>query len=389
MSIKKNFLLFLFYVLATFSFLISQAFAIPITDLYVAQILVPSNDIKARMDALPAALEQVLIKASGNINITKLPQIRSQLTSANAFLQSYSYTTRAIDGKKSLFIQVEFDNKAVSNLLQQTGQKIWNEDRPQILVWLATSELNLKDREVKILAKNSANPIVGIFQDHAIQFGLPIAFPEMDAQDILTISALNICHANTDIIEAAAKRYNADIILAGCLDKTKNIWQGQWQLISLDKDNIEKWSDTADNSDQLVAKSFQKIFPTITKLFVNSKTPEIEQKLITLHISNINGLDEYSKVIKYIQTLRPVKQVQLAQIKPDGIELGVVCNNSKTLQEAIKNSNKPLLKVEEPPNHHPETPNATKTEEQVNNTNENLYYQFNSAGNEIKINDHH
>jgi len=374
MSIKKNFLLFLFYALTTYSFLISQAFAIPIADLYVAQILVPNNDTKARMDALPAALEQVLIKTSGNINIANLPQIRSQLTSANAFLQSYSYTTHNIDGKKSLFIQIEFDNKAVNNLLQQTGQKVWNEERPQILVWLATSELNPKDREVKILAKNSANPIVDIFQDHANQFGLPIAFPEMDAQDILSISALNICHANTNIIKTAAKRYNADIILTGCLDKTGNIWQGQWQLIAKDKDNIEKWSDTANNSDQLVAESFQKIFPTITKLFVNSKTPE--QKLITLHISNINGLDGYSKVIKYLRTLHPVKQVQLAQIKPDGIELGVVCSSSNLLQEAIKNSNKPLLKTDETNHLHPEISTETKTEEEVNNASENLYYRL-------------
>lgn len=310
--------------------------------LYTAQVPVKSDDTKNRLDVLPEALQQVLVKVSGNLNITNIPQLNSQLPSANAFLQSYSYKSyNNENGQKSLYLQVEFDSQSINTLLQEAGQKIWSEERPQIIVWLATSNTNEKDNKIKIITKNNNDFLVNAFEDYAIRFGLPITWPTLDHEDTLKISAINICHLDTTTLQSTIQKYPADLILAACLNKSGTSWSANWKLIYMN--HIEKWESKADNIDQLLNISFQKIFSIITNLSANSESAQ-DKNHIVLHVSNVNSLEEYSKIINYLRKFHSVKQIQLAQVRPNEIDLSIIyAEDIKKLQDSIQQDNHMLI----------------------------------------------
>lgn len=315
------------------------------SDLYTSLLQVPSNEASIRMKALPEALKQVLIKVSGKKNIFNSPVLSGQIANAGAFLQSYSYTMRGTeDGQKILYLQASFEPKSVNRLLKQANHPIWKAERPSILAWVAvSSQTQQNSNTVVILSQNDINnPIESAFQDNATQLGLPIIFPAMDQQDFSSVSVANICTFNTDILKAATKRYSSDTILAGCISKNSdNSWQGKWFMILNDK--IWSWYSKANNITLLSSAVLNNAFMLLTKPLTTNEGSQTNQS-ITLVISNVNTLETYSKVAKYLRSITQISSVSLLEIDSDNVTLNVVAIGGI---EALRNSIKSRTRLTE------------------------------------------
>lgn len=98
-------------------------------DFNTATVPVADYSPAALEKALPHALSQVLTQMSGNPGIASIPAIQSALPKANQWMQSYSYQTASQDNLKSgVFVQVTFDQAAMTRLLKQAHQSVSNGD---------------------------------------------------------------------------------------------------------------------------------------------------------------------------------------------------------------------------------------------------------------------
>src|SRR6185503_17532325 len=103
--------------------------------------------------AIAPALQQVLVRVSGDPNIARNAIIRKAVAKPNSLVQSYNYVTNV--GQKTLMLQVRFSPKAINNLLQNIDQRglATNSD-----ISTATSPTSTSSATTGTLSKVSYSP---------------------------------------------------------------------------------------------------------------------------------------------------------------------------------------------------------------------------------------
>ena len=255
-------------------------------------------------------MQQVLIKVSGNTEIAILPAVKATLTTANSIVDSYSYTNNDQNG---LFLKINFNPKSIQQILSNTNQALWGEERPLLLVWLDVTN--------NILTNNSNNAINTALQDNAKRLGLPIMLPAMDLQDLNDISTNDIEQLNLTAIKSASKRYNVNTILAGSLHQTPpDNWQSSWSLLINGK--VIHWDINGNNLNQILTTVTNNIAGELAARLAVLSNSNVHNQIKIL-VTGITGLNQYADVIKYLQSLNTVTQVKLIDVGPNYITLQV------------------------------------------------------------------
>jgi hypothetical protein len=183
-----------------------------VTSLYQANIPVASQSVADKNTALRSALQQVLIKVSGNSQIVKNPKINVPLNDVNAMVQEFGYTqaVTSSNNKPDMLMKVHFDQSSIDKLLKNVSIPVWGSERPLILVW---AESEVPNQPAIIIDDDSTNNIRILLRQYAERRGLPITFPTMDLNDMNQVSVNDIATMAAPVLQAAAKRYQSDGIL--------------------------------------------------------------------------------------------------------------------------------------------------------------------------------
>jgi hypothetical protein len=283
--------------------------------------------------------------------ITTVPAVKSKLASANSIVETYSYSN---NDQNLLFLKVKFNRKSIQQILSNTKQALWGEERPLLLVWLDI----VNNKGSDILSNNSNNTINTSLQDNAKRLGLPIMLPAMDLQDINDISNHDIEQLNLAAIKSASKRYNVNTILTGFLYQSlANNWQSNWSLLI--NGEIIHW--------HINGKDVNQILTTVT----NNTAGELAARLAVLSNSDVHtqlkimvmgirDLKQYADVIKYLHSVNGITQIKLLTIGPNYITLQITSlDDQEKLANAINLGHKLIA-----------------DQETNNNTNVDLIYRW-------------
>jgi hypothetical protein len=318
-----------------FWFTASHAVIVPA--LYSSQILVADYSATTRHQAFATALQQVLIKVSGNSKVITLPGIQDNMAQADSMVQSYSYSEQeGSDNQKTLLLQVEFNAKAVQQILHDANQAVWNRDRPLVLVWL-----DITDPEGNSNLIDNNNPIIKILEDNAKLRGIPIILPLLDLDDLNNVTTNDIATNNLAAIKTASTRYNTNTILIGNIaNLADGKWQSEWTL--LNNDATSNWTITNDDINQVLTNITDDVADTLAAHSAVVSNAVVS-KQITVFINNVNDLNTYVAVIKYLLRLNTVTKIQLLSVNPIGIKLRVTSQGGLTqLTQAINQDRKQL-----------------------------------------------
>jgi hypothetical protein len=90
--------------------------------LYTIELQVTSEEETERKQKFTEALNQVITKNTADQKIIASPTIKSALSNPTTYIQSYTYINRSIiPDKPSLYLQIQFDKTAITQLLQQAA----------------------------------------------------------------------------------------------------------------------------------------------------------------------------------------------------------------------------------------------------------------------------
>ena len=290
------------------------ASAAQVPNLNSAMIAVENRSAHSLQVALPSALTQVLIKVSGNANVASLPDLQNALKSPQQYLQSYSYAKQIKNNQPQLYLQTQFDVKAIRQLLRQAKQPTWQANRPLVLVWLKIAG----DSNPYILSNDNNQLLVDQVKQIAAARGLPIVIPMMDLQDQSQAQLGNVMF-NPSHLQSIAARYQAPIILAGYLTQgINNQWQSQWLLLS--NNAPLQWQSIADNMIASVNAGVNKLGDVLASQLavtanVNSQQP------VQVIISDVNNLTDYVRVTSRLKRLSIVAAVRLKSLQADQLTL--------------------------------------------------------------------
>lgn len=302
----------------------SSAAAVKVKSIYQAQIPVGSQSAADKAKAAQQGLIQVLIKVSGNGQIMeKNPVLKNSLSQAEKLAQEYRYSAPSSDDKGAPYIlNIRYDAAGVNHILQDSGTPTWGMNRPLILVWLAFEGPNQSPDIVDSTTPN----LQTLLRNTAKLRGLPVILPTMDVTDLGQVSANDILAKSVTKLQAASQRYNSDAILIGHLMQVNDDYTSQWRLIM--GDDQWNWDFKGKSTQDILTQVMNNIADTLSGRYATVVTNSVQSEL-TLKVAGIKRQGDLMELMKYLQHLTPVAEVQLVSVTGSDIVLNISLRGSK------------------------------------------------------------
>ncbi len=312
--------------------LISLSFplqAAVISQVYEVTLPVVNQQRDVRNAAFEQGLVEVSIRVSGSsmaptqLDIKKATQMVSQYryqqmteSEINAYRKSHS----GPEPRYKLWIQ--FDENRVKRMLKNSGLPIWGLQRPNVMVWLAV--MDGKNRYV--LKQADRSPIKDALVEEARRRGLPIVWPRFDAADKQQVRFSDVWGQFIEPVREASKNYPVNAILLGRMNWTGGRWQVDWSLHL--EDRIESWQLSAVELDRLMGSGIGVATDHVSSRFAVFSN-QMNTASLQLRVNELNTLEEYARVTRYLASLAPVKNVFATAVHPDYVDFHLKLNGGE------------------------------------------------------------
>ena len=331
----------------------SLACAVPVENLYQAEVYVTSESDRALRQGAQAGFEQVLVRVSGETDVQASDLIRAALRSPADYYNQYSYelvdqpsddeagdetgdgfddgtgdgfgdgTDDEVDHEVDHEVDDEvaeeeplkrlvitFDPSSVARLLREAGLPVWGSNRPGVLVWMAVA----RDGE-RFLVKGDENlQVIELMREHARRRGLPLLFPLLDLTDSYSISAPEVWGGFLDRVGSASNRYNPDLVLTGRIRQmSSRRWSGKWfWRIADDWQSVESLALSE-------AELVRDLIDQLADEMAGRYALDSSRGLVRMHIEGVKNLERYAVVAAYLEALTPVTHSTLTGLNVDTV----------------------------------------------------------------------
>lgn len=210
----------------------------PIPWLYDVQIPVASQTDAVRQRATRQALTEVLVRATGGARVHMVGAVAEALAQPARYTLRYQFTSATppasrgappMPNESGLLFDVRFDADAVLALLRDARLPIWGANRPTVLAWLAVRAPGRDE-----VVDSAGDGWAAALNRRARHRGIAVALPLMDLRD-LEISTAAVWGFFWEHIEAASRRYGADLLLVGRATLERDGWRTDWELREADR----------------------------------------------------------------------------------------------------------------------------------------------------------
>ncbi|WP_448213390.1 DUF2066 domain-containing protein [Colwellia sp. MEBiC06753] len=295
------------------------AFAVEVTDLYQAKVLVEGQTTSQRNIAIKQAMAAVILKIGGQESVLNDPIIKQELNRYNQYVTKYRYERI----EQALYLIATFNENKINQLFQQANLPIWGNLRPQILVWLVLED-NLSR---SILSESSQSTLPAQIAQFTESRGLPTLLPLMDLEDNLKINVTDFWGRFSDEVQLASARYFADASLIirlsnSSLVRSKTDSQDCQGVIC--PDNVQyamDWSLIGEQQlfgslvegndpNELLDIVLKEVANTVYQFYASST--EFSNELL-IDVANIDSLTTYVQVYQFLSQLSAVESVTLVQ----------------------------------------------------------------------------
>ncbi|OUS04636.1 hypothetical protein A9Q81_05815 [Gammaproteobacteria bacterium 42_54_T18] len=340
---------------------VTNAHAVEIGGLYDAQVEVVDRDSQTFRGATQDALAEVIVRVSGNSHAIESPEVVTALSKPDRYLLQFGYEKMlpkdpvanlgmvkplldlAPDSEKGsmfdepdvavpeLLLRLQFDPKAINQLLRRAGLPIWASNRPEILLWLG-AEL---EGQRQLVSPSSSIELSGLLLKESHRRGLPLSMPIYDLQDQAVVSIGDIWGMFTDrLIEASSRYPVTGVLMAKVYQNNDGLWVGSW---TLSVDGQSEWFDSeGDTAADAIAQAVDWAADQMAAKFAILASAG-ETDVVTLQISGIQQLTSYANVSKYLGGLVAIRRVQMQELNGDVLTFQVYLESDKEqLQQSLK-----------------------------------------------------
>ncbi len=305
---------------ATLAWPAANARAVEVGSLYTAQAPLEGNDTKSRDKAYASAFSQVLARVTGNVDPLQSARI------AGLFPDPSHYVLQYRPGEDNT-LWVTFDGNAIERILRQSNMTFWGSDRPLTLIWLA---VDWGEGEREIVAAGEPVLIAGEersidrnrllrerVQDAALQRGIPVAFPLLDAEDREGVSFSDIWGGFDDLLLRASDRYGANSILVGRVRPQAgegNRWS--WYFGGEQRE----WSGEPEGAINMLADALAAQFAIAGDAPLDT---------ITLTVSGIDSVAAFGAVQSFMEQLDIVDELAVDMVSGDRVRYRITAHGGK------------------------------------------------------------
>lgn len=230
---KQGFIRGLIFMLLPVLLLLNDGLHAADTQMYTVEVEVADRSQAAVDQALPIALDRVLVRLSGLAHASANGAYNSLV---KEWVLRYGFRTQLIpmaDGSrgKQLRAVISLDPAEVDQAQAALGLPIWSGDRPNIALWVAQDISGLRS-----FLPEGAEYTRHMLQDIAGLRGVSLQQPavEVDGEVVEGAPQLaDVWGGFPEQLKSAASGISADTILLAAASQRNEVWQIRWNMLSL------------------------------------------------------------------------------------------------------------------------------------------------------------
>lgn len=289
-------------------------------DLYTARVPIDARNPQSRERAYEAALSQVLLRITGPQNALPAEQVKEWFPNPSRYVMQYR------PGEENT-LWVTLDGETLERVLRDAGYTVWGADRPLTLVWVAVDwgegerEIVASDDPERSAAESRSIDRNRLLrervQEVALERGVPVAFPLLDAEELEKVSFSDIWGGFNDRLVEASRRYGANSILVGRV-RPDSAEQNRWSYFF--GGERREWTGEPEEAINLLAD-------TLAEQFAISGDAPLQS--ISLTVSGIDSVAAYAEVQSYMQNLQGIEHLAIETVSGDRIRYQVEAHGGR------------------------------------------------------------
>lgn len=241
-------------------------YAAEVNNLFEAEIIVRSDQVKDKNMAIQKALKLVLNRVITGDSVFKKNAINTLLIDSEHFVRELQYSLGEADTTINTLnsvrhMRVLFDEKLLVSFLRMGKVGLWNEIRPRTLLWLVVEE----NGEQRFFDSNLMPKIDLALVSASKQKGLPILYPMQDLKEKQSLSINDVLSVHPKHLLNASLRYDVVSTLAGKIVKKDFCWEAEWTFYFNSK--IEQWRSECGEVDAIALTGFQGVYDKLSDFF--------------------------------------------------------------------------------------------------------------------------
>jgi len=308
-----------------------QLVAAEISGLYETEVIANSQSEPDKMVAIKSALVTVLTRVMAGDNLMDDTVAKSAVAEAPRFVKQsqFSLSESAVPGNSSArTLRVLFDDVALLNFMKSSKLKVWEDTRPETLLWLVVEDNGQRTffkPETMYDLKNAVTKI-------AKQTGLPLLFPLQDLDEQRQISVNDVLSAYPQRLLAMSERYGVVSILAGRVVRTDGCWKGDWAFYF--DGRVAQSEAACATLDDVILSGLQGVYNQLSKYYA-IKPLGLELGSVTLSIGQAIDQADNDRILAYLKSLPMVKSAAWVSAVNSRQQFKVSFNGNRAALEEI------------------------------------------------------
>ncbi|HSG91121.1 MAG TPA: DUF2066 domain-containing protein [Pseudomonadales bacterium] len=288
-------------------------------------VAVPVADqgASSRRAAEREGFEIVLVRLAGDDAVLALAPVRAALTTPQRYYSASSYARRpqaaappagTSEPARPWLLRLEFDARSVFELLEAAGVPVWTGRRPDVLVWIARENV---DGERRLLG--AEDPVAVELQAQAERRGVPVLLPLLDLEDLGALSVGDVWARFEAPIERASARYPVDAwVTLRLYPDALGRWRADWSGVIAGEaiDGLGEMNAPADAARALIDDIAVRL---ADRFAVRSGAGAS----LWLQVDGIDAVGPYAALMRYLEAVHGVAEVQLVQVQGSSLLLRV------------------------------------------------------------------
>jgi hypothetical protein len=298
------------FVIGSFLCLLSVSGITPASDnLFEADVPVDSQQPDLRTAYMKTALQEVLVRVTGQPEVLNRDSVRSMLVTPERFVQQYRYFTLPESTPPRLMLRVVFDGGAIQQELRQQGVAYWSKtERPEILLWLA-----VEDRGTRyIVSAQDGSDASRELQQAARQRGIPLLLPLMDLEDQNQVRFTDVWGGFFDGVQSASARYKPGDVLVGRINRSPSGgWVARWDM--RDGRDSGSWSGTGEELGGVLQAGIDTLSERLAADVAATETGAVAG-MTRITVEGVNTLMAFARADDYLSSLTAVRRLELVRV---------------------------------------------------------------------------
>ena len=300
-----------------FALFCASVMAEPVSGLYNGRVLVADQTEQSRSKGVNQALEQVLIKLTGNSKIMQLPGIQKAVSNTDNFIASVGYTKLPAGSSEELAdqpgfsLQVSFSTQAIDQLIRWAQLPILPAGRPKLLFWIVRDDA---ETGRQFITEQQFPDFIQSFQQIMQDRALPYQLPALDLEDQLSLSVNEAWSMREETIEVASQRYGADgWVLLRFFTTTSGQVRGSWTYKLGDQRGFD--DVRGENPEVFVGQAVNELVDSISSKL--TYVPQVDTSKLVVQINQVDSFADYQAVVAQLQGLKLVRSSHVSAVEAD------------------------------------------------------------------------